>query len=370
MWSRHKYFCSKPFEWFEVTQLNNRGGVYLCCPSWLDTPIGNIRHGSVAEIWNSKEAQAIRASILDGSFRYCNSKKCAFLQTRSGPVQNVKTGADPRLKDIIRHRRTRLPYGPLKIICTYDQSCNLWCPTCRSGIILETESRKEILAIQHKIQEQALPQAELLYITGSGDPFGSPFFRKWLQSMRREEMPKVTDICLHTNGMLWTPEQWNKIPESIQWLVTAAEISIDAATAKVYAVNRRGGDFNKLLENLSFIASLREHGPIEWVKISMVVQENNFQEMPAFVRLGKQFRFDQVYFGQLVNWGTFTDAEFKKRAVHVPDHPRHKDFLKMLKSNIFDDPVSDLGNLSRFRNPSVSKRVSKGFKNLWTQTFP
>jgi molybdenum cofactor biosynthesis enzyme MoaA len=361
---RHNIFCSKPFEWFEITQLNDRGGVYLCCPSWLDTCIGNIRHASVDEIWNGEKARNIRASILDGSFQYCDSKNCAFQQTRSGPVQNIRAVSDPKLQDVIRKKLTRLPYGPGKIICTYDQSCNLSCPTCRNGIIVETGSRDEILAIEEKIRKQALGQAEMLYITGSGDPFGSPFFRKWLQSMRKQEMPNLKEICLHTNGMLWTPRLWDTIPEDIQSLVTAAEISIDAATKEVYAINRRGGDFNRLLDSLAFISSLRQNGPIKSVKISMVVQENNYRSMPDFVQLGRRFRFDHVYFGRLLNWGTFTEADFKKRAVHMTGHPEHKAFQAVLKADVFNDPIADLGNLTRFRNQSTMGRVSNRFRNL------
>ena len=95
MWPRQKIFCSKPFEWFEITQLNDRGGVYLCCPSWLNTCIGNIRHASVEEIWNGQKARAIRRSILNGSFQFCDVEKCAFLQTRFGPVQKIKAVTDP-----------------------------------------------------------------------------------------------------------------------------------------------------------------------------------------------------------------------------------------------------------------------------------
>ncbi len=359
---RRRLFCSKPFEWFEITQLNDRGGVYLCCPSWLNTCIGNIRHASVEEIWNGPKSEDIRRSILNGSFQFCDFGKCAFLQTRSGPVQEIETVTDPTFQEIIRRNLTRLPYGPRKIICTYDQSCNLSCPTCRSGMIVETGSRQEILHIEEKIRKQALRQAELLYISGSGDPFGSPFFRKWLQSMRREEMPALKDIFLHTNGQLWTPQIWNTLPMEIQSLVTAAEISIDAAAPETYAVNRRGGDFSRLLENLEFIRTLRQNGPIKRVKISMVVQENNFREMPDFVRLGKGFGFDHVYFGQLLNWGTFSKNQFKKRAVHLSSHPRNMAFLTVLKNDVFNDPIADLGNLTQFKrgnNPSIDQGESR-----------
>lgn len=356
-------FCSKPFEWFEVTQSNNRFRVYMCCPSWLDTPVGSLQYQSVEEIWNGEKAQEIRRSILDGSFKYCNSSRCAFLQTVSGPVMKNVDVKDEDLKEVIEKKLTILPYGPKKIICTYDQSCNLSCPSCRTEIIIETGSKEQILKIQDKIQNEGLKDAELLYITGSGDPFGSPFFRKWLQTMKKEDMPNLKDIRLHTNAMLWTPKIWDTISKEIQKLITSAEISIDAATSKTYSVNRRGGRFEKLLKNLEFISTLRKSGPLKSVTISMVVQENNFMEMPDFVCLGKRFGFDIVYFSQLVNWGTFSEREFKNRAIHFTNHPRHSDFVDLLQNEIFDDPVVHLGNLTETRN-SGKRRSRNSIKWL------
>lgn len=345
-----KLFCSKPFEWFEVTQLNGRGGVYLCCPSWLSVPVGNLLQQPVAEIWNSPRAQQIRASILDGSFRYCNENRCPYLQTETGPVQRTDQVVEPDLVAAIREHRTILPYGPKKVICTYDQSCNLSCPTCRAEVIVETRAKNEILTIQHRLDTEALREADYLHITGSGDPFGSPFFRRWLQTMDRTAMPRLERIHLHSNGLLWT-RMWHTIPEDIRALVRSVEISIDAARAETYAVNRRGGRFEDLLENLALIRDLRRNGPLEFVKISMVVQANNFLEMPEFVRLGQRFGVDAVYFSQLVNWGTFSADEFRSRAVHLSAHARHAELVTLLKDAIFDEPIVDVGNLTSIRTP-------------------
>jgi MoaA/NifB/PqqE/SkfB family radical SAM enzyme len=344
-----QWFCSKPFQWFEVTHLHTRGEVYVCCPSWLDTPIGNLQYQSVEEIWNGEKAQEIRRSILDGSFKYCSASRCAFLQTLSGPVENIEDVKDESLQEIIKNGLTVLPYGPRDIICTYDRSCNLSCPSCRTEIIVESRDKQEILDIQSKLQNGALKDAHLLYITGSGDPFGSPFFRKWLQTMKPEDMPSLREIRLHTNAQLWTPAMWDSLPEDIWPFIKSTEISIDAASPETYAINRRGGTFAKLLENLEFIGTLRKNGPLESVTISMVVQANNFREMPDFVRLGQRFSFDVVYFSQLVNWGTFSDKEFSRRAVHLPGHPRHAEFVRLLQNEIFKDTRVCLGNLSTAR---------------------
>ena len=347
-----RLFCSKPFTWFEASAADGleSGEVYLCCPAWLDTSVGNLQQQSVEEIWNGAKAQDIRRSILDGSFEYCKWDLCPFLQDVSGPVQYVEDVTDTDLLKIIQQDLTILPYGPKDINCSYDRSCNLSCPSCRLELIVEMKNKENILKIQNKINDEALKDARFLYITGSGDPFGSPFFRRWLQSMKRADMPNLDKIHLHSNGQLWTPKMWETIPAEIRAIVKEAEISIDAANATTYSVNRRGGHFEKLLHNLEFISSLRQEGPLEWLGISMVVQENNFEQMADFVRLGQRFKVDSIYFSQLVNWGTFSNEEFTARAIHMPSHPRHQDFVSSLQHSIFDEREVILGNLTSFRD--------------------
>lgn len=359
MKDKGQLFCANPFRWFEVTGwYEPKGDVFMCCPTWLEKPIGNLQQQSVAEVWNGEAAQEIRRSILDGSFRYCNESRCPFLQTVSGPVQKIEDVDDDDLKMVVDEQLTLLPYGPREINCSYDKSCNLSCPTCRTQVIVESRHKRQILQIQDRIHNEALQDAHLLYITGSGDPFGSPFFRKWLQSMQKEDLPNLKTLRLHTNAQLWTPKMWDTIAADIQALVKIVEISIDAASPETYAINRRGGTFENLLQNLEFISELRRNGPLEKVTISMVVQENNFKEMPDFVQLGKRFGLDVVYFSQLVNWGTFSPEEFTQRAIHLSAHPRHAQFRNLLLRPIFDDPVVYLGNLTAIR-----ERVQAESKN-------
>lgn len=343
-------FCSRPFKWFEVTQVNEPGEVYMCCPSWLGTSIGNLTYQSAEQVWNSKRSQEIRHSIHDGSFKYCNRSRCPFLQTLAKPVERAEEITDDDLRMVIEKKLVILPYGPREINCSYDRSCNLSCPTCRTAMIIERKNERQIMEIQRKIHTEILREAHLLYITGSGDPFGSPFFRQWLQAMKRKDVPNLRELHLHTNAQLLTPRMWNTISPDIQQFVKSIEISIDAASSKTYAINRRGGSFEILLENLAFISTLRNNGPLQWVGISMVIQENNFMEMPDFVHLGKRFYFDTVYFSKLVDWGTFPKEEFNKRAIHLPAHARHSELVNLLKDGVFKEPLVCLGNLIEIAN--------------------
>jgi len=159
-------------------------------------------------------------------------------------------------------------------------------------------------------------------------------------------MPHLEQITLCTNAQLWTRKMWSTIPKDIQVLVKSASISIDAATAKTYSINRRGGDFENLLENLEFIRELRTHGPLKHLMMSMVVQSNNYKEMRAFIHLGKRYNADVVWFSKIINWGSFSEYEYKDRAIHLPEHPCHSEFIDILNNEIFCDPIVYLGNLS------------------------
>jgi len=360
MLKEDRLFCSVPFNRLFIyghrfvrpagptikhTFFRPAGDVHMCC--WLDTsPLGNIEHQLVEEVWNGQKAQEIRRTILDGTFKYCSRENCPYLQTLSYDVQRREKVKDKDLETVIENNLTILPFLPREIICCYDRSCNLSCPSCRKHVIVETDRREEILAIQSKLESQLLKNARVLAISGDGDAFGSPFYRRWLQTMSRAKMPHLKQITLHTNAQLWTCEIWNTIPMEIREIINSTIISIDAATAHTYSINRRGGDFEKLLNNLEFISLLRTGGPLKHLRISMVVQMNNFMEMPAFIRLGKSFGADVVSFSKIMNWGAFSDGEYRERAIHLPEHPCHFEFINMLADDIFCDPIVDLGNLS------------------------
>jgi len=100
------------------------------------------------------------------------------------------------------------------------------------------------------------------------------------------------------------------------------------------------------MANLQFISQLRACGPLEYLKLHMLVQENNFEEMPAFVALGTSVGADCIYFSHMVDWGSFSSSELASRSVHLPTHPRHRELQVVLGHPSLRDPRVDLGNLS------------------------
>lgn len=317
-------FCGKPFEHLEVSFA---GRAYLCCPTWLPEPVGDLTKEHPLALWNGEAAQRIRESILDGSFRYCTG--CPFLSSRAATIIPRAEVTEASHLAIIREKRVVME----RIRClnlAYDRSCNLTCPTCRTARIMASGiALRGLRAYQSVVvTPQVLRILDSLYLTGSGDPFASRLFRELLFSLDATRFPALR-ILLHTNALLFTPTNWQKMAGA-QSLVHSVEVSVDAATAETYAINRRGGNWGRLLSNLAFIGRLRRNGPIQHLRLSFVVQANNWREMGSFVRLAGAYGADVVQFTALTNWRTFDADEFARRAVHLPQHHENAEFLHSL----------------------------------------
>ena len=326
--------CTHPFSWFEIHQ---HGDVFLCCPAWLKRPIGNLLQTPVADIWNSPVAQEIRKTIHNRSFHNCSKLRCPFLADSLSPVQPLVAVTEQRIKRALETRAAHLDFPPTRLNLCFDHSCNLACPSCRSARQVATGSaRDKAQRISEIICAELLPQAEEVTMSGYGDPFASPAYLAILQQLNTSsgEIPRLR---LHSNGQLWTRQRWEQLPR-LHDRVKEAEISIDAASAATYAVNRPGGSYEQLLDNLAYLAE--QPFPLT---LSMVVQQNNFREIPLLVELATRFKA-RVYLSRLVNWGTFAKAEFTRRAVHLPTHPEHQQLVSLLRE-YRHRPQLNLGNL-------------------------
>ena len=319
-----EFFCPAPFESFE---LRYNGDVHTCCPAWLPVPIGNFHRQRPEEIWNSPAAQAIRRSILDGSFRHCSRLHCPAIANRRLPRRaDLK---DSYHREIVARNLVRLERRPIRVLMSQDRSCNLSCPSCRTKLMLaRKEERDRLNRTFEEVIFPLLRDARQVKVTGSGDPFASAHFRYVLKRLSRREFPQLR-VQLQTNGLLLDQRAWEEL--ELDGLVESIWVSIDAACAETYAIVRRGGSFAKLLQNFEFMTALRRKGRIRQLRLDFVVQALNFREMPQAVEIARAFGFDGVYFQMIRNWGTFTIAEFERHLIGSPDHPDYGNFLEVLR---------------------------------------
>jgi len=360
-----KGFCVSPFRHADFLV---NGEVWQCCNggwveeqkrwvnAWITTgPSGNVLKNQWQEIWNGEIAKKLRQSMHDGDMQYCDPNECNFLyrwntenitdevydngyfpiydETTIHKLWNAKeinpTGEE-KYKQIIEDKMIELPWGPETIIFSHDRSCNLKCPSCRTDYIQSSgEDRKKAEAIQEIILQEAMNDAHELYITGSGDGFGGEFWRNLLKSITMERYPNMKNLHLHTNGVGWTKKIWSMLSNLHAIPRITTEISIDAATEDTYHQIRVGGIWKILQENLQFIFT--EISNLKFVRLTFVVQNNNYMEMCDFVKMASQLQQlngmkTAVSFQHINNWGTFSHADFAIKNIIDVNHPEHKMF--------------------------------------------
>lgn len=345
-------FCSRPFSLLEI---HKEFYSFACCPSWLPTVVGNYKTTPLMQVWNSQEIQKIRASILDGSFSYCNHEQCPYIQEGSLPLAKDMRG---EYREIIDHQITELTRPPVEYALCYDDSCNLACPSCRADRMQfnsgpEYEIRK---VVSDKFLEEVLSQSThsevILRVTGSGDPFASKIFNRLLTSIDGQRFSNLK-ISLQTNGLLFTPKAWgqlHKLHNNAIWV----GVSIDAASAATYAKVRKFGDWGLLLENLNFLSELQVSKKIKSLQTNFVVQTDNFHEIVDFAYLCLRHPgIKNIFYSLVTDWGSWPQEEYIRQCIWREAHPQYKDFLTVLASPILDHEKISLGNLTAHRQRAL-----------------
>ncbi|WP_425093534.1 radical SAM protein [Tropicimonas sp. S265A] len=317
-----KHFCTNPFERIESASRNR---VMFCCPAWLPVPVGSLGDDTAEEVWNSQAAQDIRASIHDGSYRYCSRMHCPWLSEKKLP--KVSEIRNPQTRTAMLEKSTVIPRKIKRVGLAHDRSCNLSCPSCRTKLIIaDREETARLDALTKKALLPLLLSSRRVTITGSGDPFSSKHYRSVIRELTRHEDAPIID--LQTNGLLLA-RSWE--PLGLEGHVGKVLLSIDASRKETYEVVRRGGIFEDLLENLEYLSKLRKRGAVEDVRIDFVTQALNFREMPEAADLMRQYGFDGIKFQMLRSWNTWSSAEFRRQHVGHPDHPEHAEFRRIMK---------------------------------------
>lgn len=326
-------FCPHPFENFEIYK---DGSVFPCNCTQVPFAIGNAHTQTADEIWQSPQARAVRESILDGSFRFCSPMTC--WQRFNLPKKSEQPERFAQLKKIgVDGKQT-----PKHLNLSYDLSCNLSCPSCRNSTIMATQAdRQKLDAVRDRIVLPLLESknAESVYITGSGDAFGSPHFRGILKQLCDPRFAHV-DITLGTNGQLITPRLWEEF-EPLHARFRDITISIDGATPETYERLRRGSTWEKLLRTMGVLEQARRTGVIRRVMVNMVVQQQNFLEMRPLLELCKSWAVDGIRFYRIRQWGNVFPGAFMNSDVANPLHPKYPELMAELAHPAFANPIVD-----------------------------
>jgi hypothetical protein len=336
--------CPVPFERLEVLETSS----HLCCASFLKPTIGNLHEtADWRDVWNSEAAEAIRASMHDGTYRYCDKMACPAIQSNGLLPAEKLAARSNEWRRIVERSETKVARGPEEVNLAYDKTCNLSCPSCRTSKYAADEAtRTRYDALQERAILPMLKSTRRVTITGSGDPFASKNFRRLMERLTVEEYP---DLKFHvmTNGMLFTPREWERFP-ALHGRVELLSISLDGASAATHETLRRGARWEVMEKNLAFAGELRRAGLVDAFHLGFVVQVENYHEMGEMISLAETVGADGVYFGRITNWGTFSQADYTRKAVFLPEHPEHARFLDAMADPRLKSPRAFIGNMVDF----------------------
>ncbi len=346
-------YCKNFYTRLEV---GSAGQVWMCCPHWLPPVIGNLFEEELEDIWNGPKAQALRNQMFDGNWEHCLHNVCPMIVSDKLPnksdIANLPIVNEWEIEGLKNKSLTPYPY-PVDIMFGTDKSCNLKCPSCRMEKIqlIQGSEYEKSKYLTNKLMAGILRidpmQPVNIWVTGSGDPFGSKIYREMLQQINGNAHPKL-GINLQTNGVMFTPKMYKSL-HKIHSNLAICIVSLDAGTKHTYEnFTRRGGHWDKLMKNLDFLNTKSVQG-LKGFRLSFnfVVQSTNYKEMPEYIRLTRD-RFPnsvRTAFSLILDWDTWTSQEYEKQCIWKTTHPEHEEFLEVLRSPEFKREHVNLGNL-------------------------
>jgi MoaA/NifB/PqqE/SkfB family radical SAM enzyme len=338
------YGCYRISKYIEI---HPSGDISVCCFSWLPKMFGNVLTDTPEEILTNFNRVSLINDMDKGKFTECNDH-CPFINSI---LNGKRTPGYIVPLPMLQHEKAR---QPIVINFSYDQSCNLQCPSCRNELILfQLDENALITRVHNRVKElidYLLSRGEklTLNITGSGDAFASPTYWNYIKNL---EPNKNLSLKLLTNGILMTDARLNDITHL--WdNISHINISIDAATNETYSVVRKNGSLDKVKRNLESLNELIKKGSFKQLKqfqTNFTVQRNNYKEIVDFAKWQLEYsHLTSVYFNLVVQWGHLSDYMFHT-GFEMPESEK-KELQDLLQDPIFNSPRIILGNLHSIKN--------------------
>jgi pyruvate-formate lyase-activating enzyme len=342
--------CKVPFIHIEI---HNHGQVSACCHTWLPKWVGNLLTESAEDVINNLERKRIQDNMRQGNFDDCNDQCPQLNSLLHGSDNHWSIIPIVELDHSIKHSTIQIGFS-------YDPSCNLQCPSCRTKLIVwDPENPADIDGQRiKKIHDNVKRLVDLLLedgkrvnlnITGSGDAFASPLYWSYLEELASKPVHKNLLIDIKTNGVMMTEENWNKI-KPLWPSINYVEVSVDAATEDVYKIVRKNGNFKKLKRNLEVFDQLvldKKFPNLQDWQTNFIVQRDNFRDLKEFVEWQLTFKSKpKVWTNLLAQWYHMNEIQFNGMAVWKEGHPDRQLLVEMMKDPIFKNRQLKLGNLT------------------------
>lgn len=332
--------CVVPFKDYDILK---GGWITNCCYDWLPVYTGNLLSDTIEEIINNPEKLRIqnnmKKSVFDDCTTFCTPLNLLLADKKFPnpiiPIENLD-------KELNR---------PTSVKFSYDDSCNLQCPSCRNELIywdpldLENQNSQQLVKVHNKAKELVAHlldagQVVTVRITGSGDAFASPLYWDYLLELAQNPHKNIR-LHLITNGILMTEENLNKIKPLWSHIVRI-NVSVDAATEDTYKIVRKNGNFIKLKKNLDVLDRLISNNEFvnlkQW-QTSFILQQANYLEIESYLEWQLTFKSKpEISITLLQKWAHLTNETFNTMAVWQNDHPDRNELIEIIKTPLLTHP--------------------------------
>jgi MoaA/NifB/PqqE/SkfB family radical SAM enzyme len=244
--------------------------------------IGDYRHQSLEEIWNSDETRELRRALLNDE-RPVGCRSCWDFENSGVESTRQKCNETYQKKYFIdyddvldsMHSDYRLPYRPQSIEIRFDNTCNLRCRHCSPAYSSQWEvmafkdpeikelfkihgagrlEKKHISLPSERFEDfkKAIPYLKEVLIAG-GEALQQKrhwemieFMRPYAENITLNYSSNLTDLGIGT----WTVlEEWPRFKKII------LRVSLDG-DENIYSYFRTGGDLDKVKQNIEKVAQL------------------------------------------------------------------------------------------------------------------
>lgn len=348
---RLNYVCSKAFQ---DVALMKEGRISVCAgvKDALNY-IVPLYCASFESVWHSNVMKILRLSMINGTYSFCNEQKCDLKQNCG-----KRTIDTDELHYYLHNTKEQMEYVARKetlprdfvfcdenysirekeypdvVMCSFDRTCNLHCPSCRKEKYIADGKEKEVLFdFTKRIESELFPYVNRLKVAGDGETFFSEIYRSIV--FNREIADKIHSIGILSNGTLLTPSNFDnvsKLYESINIF-----ISMDGATKETAEKLRAGCNFERWMKNMNYLRQKREEGKIKFLSFNFVVQRANYLEMPEYVKMCLGFHADGIKFSQIRNTG-WTEEEFEEISMFDVNGLMKPELAEIVKDEVFERP--------------------------------
>jgi MoaA/NifB/PqqE/SkfB family radical SAM enzyme len=282
-----------------------KGDCFVCdCEAWLPVSVGKITDFQrLEDVWASPTALALQQDINDRKYSHCAVERCGIMSRNIGSSTRYTVSIN------------------------IDESCNLYCPSCRSQKIMITSGPvydEKLSQVNHLVTLlEHFDQPVKIIMSGNGDVMASSIMRPLIHRFRPGPKQKIK---LFTNGLLLKKQLTdNPVLDHVNEYL----LSIDAGSKAVYEQVRLGGRWENLLDNLDFLKQQALPRRAS-VALTFVVQKSNYTDMKNFAELCIQYGFDGG-FTKLEDWGTWNNFS-EHNVIGNSTHHDHDAAIQCLKA--------------------------------------